>query len=67
MREVAVGAIVQPPREAHGIGEARRDMENGDAGGAGIGAKPARHWRMVNEVPTVLMIGIVIMVIVKPF
>ncbi|MBX3569572.1 MAG: protoporphyrinogen oxidase HemJ [Rhizobiaceae bacterium] len=29
--------------------------------------KPARHWRMVNEVPTLLMIVIVILVIVKPF
>jgi len=29
--------------------------------------KPARHWRMMNEVPTVLMIAIVILVIVKPF
>jgi len=29
--------------------------------------RPARHWRMVNEVPTVLMIVIVILVIVKPF
>ena len=29
--------------------------------------KPARHWRLCNEVPTVLMIGIVIFVIVKPF
>lgn len=28
---------------------------------------PARHWRMINEVPTVLMIVIVIMVVVKPF
>ncbi|MDQ8698587.1 protoporphyrinogen oxidase HemJ [Hyphomicrobium sp. LHD-15] len=27
----------------------------------------ARHWRMWNEAPTVLMIGIVILVIVKPF
>lgn len=26
-----------------------------------------RHWRMINELPTVLMIGIVILVIVKPF
>jgi len=26
-----------------------------------------RHWRIVNEVPTLLMIGIVILVIVKPF
>lgn len=29
--------------------------------------RPARHWRIINEVPTVLMIGIVILVIVKPF
>jgi protoporphyrinogen IX oxidase len=29
--------------------------------------KTARHWRIMNEVPTVLMIGIVILVIVKPF
>lgn len=27
----------------------------------------ARHWRMINELPTLLMIVIVIMVIVKPF
>jgi len=29
--------------------------------------KPAKHWRMVNEIPTVLMMLIVILVIVKPF
>jgi len=29
--------------------------------------KPARHWRIVNEVPTVLMVLIVILVVVKPF
>lgn len=29
--------------------------------------KSARHWRLMNEVPTVLMIIIVILVIVKPF
>lgn len=28
---------------------------------------PARRWRMINEIPAVLMIGIVILVIVKPF
>ncbi len=28
---------------------------------------PARRWRLWNEVPTVLMIGIVILVVVKPF
>jgi protoporphyrinogen IX oxidase len=27
----------------------------------------ARTWRLLNEVPTVLMIGIVILVVVKPF
>ena len=30
-------------------------------------AKSQRHWRIVNEVPTLLMVGIVILVIVKPF
>ncbi|SFZ85070.1 putative membrane protein [Devosia enhydra] len=29
--------------------------------------RPARYFRLINEVPTVLMIGIVIAVIVKPF
>lgn len=29
--------------------------------------KAARHWRIVNEVPTLLMIAIVVLVIVKPF
>ena len=29
--------------------------------------RPASHWRLMNEVPTVLMIGIVILAIVKPF
>ncbi len=29
--------------------------------------KPSRHWRMVNEIPTVLMIVIVMLVVVKPF
>ena len=29
--------------------------------------KSAKHWRIVNEVPTVLMVLIVILVIVKPF
>ena len=30
-------------------------------------ARPARFWRILNEVPTVLMIGIVVLAIVKPF
>ena len=29
--------------------------------------RPARYYRILNEVPTVLMIGIVLLVIVKPF
>jgi protoporphyrinogen IX oxidase len=29
--------------------------------------RSARYWRIINEVPTLLMIGIVILVIVKPF
>jgi putative membrane protein len=29
--------------------------------------KPARYYRLINEIPTVLMIGIVIAVIVRPF
>jgi len=29
--------------------------------------RPARYFRILNEIPTVLMIGIVILVIVKPF
>ncbi len=29
--------------------------------------RPARYFRILNEVPTVLMIGIVVLVIVKPF
>jgi protoporphyrinogen IX oxidase len=29
--------------------------------------RPARHWRIMNEVPTLLMILIVVLVIVKPF
>ena len=30
-------------------------------------SRPARHWRIVNEVPTALMIVIDVLVIVKPF
>jgi putative membrane protein len=35
--------------------------------GADNNTKSARHWRFMNEVPTLLMIGIVILVVVKPF
>ncbi len=39
----------------------RKDFE------AGRNTRPARFYRIWNEVPTALMIGIVIMVVVKPF
>lgn len=32
-----------------------------------LNTRSARYWRAMNEVPTVLMIGIVVLVIVKPF
>ena len=35
--------------------------------GVDVRKKPARFFRIINEVPTVLMILIVVMVIVKPF
>ena len=35
--------------------------------GADRNERPARYWRMMNEVPTVLMFIIVILVVVKPF
>ncbi|MCR4265664.1 protoporphyrinogen oxidase HemJ [Nitratireductor sp. ZSWI3] len=34
---------------------------------ADANTRPARHWRIMNEVPTLLMIVIVVLVIVKPF
>jgi putative membrane protein len=34
---------------------------------AGRNTVTARHWRMINEAPTLLMIAIVILVVVKPF
>jgi protoporphyrinogen IX oxidase len=34
---------------------------------ADMNVKSQKHWRIVNEVPTVLMIIIVVLVIVKPF
>lgn len=32
-----------------------------------MNTKPARHWRLMNEAPTILMILIVVLVVVKPF
>lgn len=34
---------------------------------AGRNVRPARHYKIANEIPTLLMIAIVILVIVKPF
>jgi protoporphyrinogen IX oxidase len=46
----------------HGLlGWHRRQFAKGER------SRPARYFRLLNEVPTVLMIVIVIMVIVKPF
>lgn len=45
----------------HALGRWRRDFE------AGRNARSTRFYRVANEVPTLLLIGIVIMVIVRPF
>jgi protoporphyrinogen IX oxidase len=45
----------------HAMGSWRKDFAEDR------NTRPVRFYRMVNEVPTVLMIGIVILVIVKPF
>lgn len=55
-------ALVLVLSGVHGYlaGAVRRFAENRNS-------RPARHWRIVNEVPTLLMIAIVILVVVKPF
>ena len=45
----------------HALGHWRKDFA------ADLNARKARFYRLANEAPTVLMIGIVILVIVKPF
>jgi protoporphyrinogen IX oxidase len=45
----------------HAMGRWRKEFA------ADRNARPARFYRMVNEVPTLLMIAIVILVVVKPF
>jgi len=45
----------------HHLGYARKDLS------ADRRIHSARYWRAVNEIPTVLLVLIVIMVIVKPF
>lgn len=55
-------ALVLGLSAAHGFlaGAVRRFAEDRNT-------RPARFYRILNEVPTLLMIGIVILVIVKPF
>ncbi len=45
----------------HRLAQWRKDFA-GDAN-----RRPARFYRIVNEIPTVLLIGIVLLVVVKPF
>lgn len=45
----------------HALGLWRKDFA------AGRNQYPARFYRLANEVPTLLMIGIVVLVVVKPF
>jgi putative membrane protein len=55
-------ALVVILSAAHGyLAKATRDFA-GDRN-----RHPTRHWRIVNEVPTLLMLVIVVLVIVKPF
>jgi putative membrane protein len=54
-------ALVLAMTAAHGfLARWRKDFE------ADRNARPARFYRIANEVPTLLMIGIVILVVVKP-
>jgi putative membrane protein len=55
-------ALVLLLAAAHGMmARWRRDFE------AGRNRRPARFYRVANEVPTLLMIGIVVLVLVRPF
>jgi putative membrane protein len=45
----------------HGLGRCRQ------AFAADRNRRPARFYRIVNEIPTVLMVGIVLLIVVKPF
>ena len=45
----------------HHLGRARKEFEQE------LRRRPERYWRAMNEVPTLLLLLIVIMVIVKPF
>ena len=58
---IKLAAIIGMTIAHHVFGKWRKDFE------ADINTRPARTFRMANEVPTVLLIIIVIMVIVRPF
>ena len=55
-------ALVLALSAVHGMLAARVKVFAADAND-----KPGRYFRILNEVPTVLMVGIVILVVVKPF
>ena len=51
-----------------GLGAMHGAMEKWRAAfAADANTKPAKFYRMINEVPTLLMIGIVLLVVLKPF
>lgn len=54
-------ALVLAMTAIHGVFSRWRKTFEADAN-----TRPARHYRLANEIPTVLMIGIVILVVVKP-
>jgi len=55
-------ALVAAMAAVHGLlARWRRDFA------ADRNTRPARFYRMVNEVPTLLLIGIVVMAVIKPF
>jgi putative membrane protein len=55
-------ALVLVLSGVHGfLSRARRDFAEDR------NARDARFWRIVNEVPTLLMVGIVLLVVLKPF
>ena len=58
---IKMAAIIGMTIAHHVFGKWRKDFE------ADINIRPARTFRMANEVPTVLLIIIVIVVIVRPF
>jgi putative membrane protein len=56
-----VGLVVALTIYHHGLARWRKDFA------ADANKRPARFYRFMNEVPTVILIGIVILVVVKPF